>query len=326
MKYAIPKRDGNEHRLDKRPRIFVPAMLFLASGMVFAQAMYKYQDDNGQWIFTDRAPREEQKVEILDLPTGRQAPGVTVTTSLSGRQISFNARNDYVVPVEVVLGLDELRNLELPRPDQSMRWVVGPRSDLRLLQLGAVDDNIAPEAIFRFVWLPGEPEPQYDADHMYRAPFAVANDYPISQAFPTGITHLTPDSYYAVDVAMPIGTDIYAARAGTVFEVASSNFRGGTDPEQNTASANIVRIMHDDGSHAVYAHLNWNSIRVRPGDRVERGQYIADSGNTGFSTGPHLHFVVMVNRGMRLVSVPVLFEGPNLTSIEPVTGNTLVAY
>jgi murein DD-endopeptidase MepM/ murein hydrolase activator NlpD len=312
--------------LDKRLLFLVAAVLLQTSGITAAQALYKYQDANGEWVFTDRRPPEEQSAEILDLPTGRTTPTVTVTTSLSGRQVRLNAHNDYVVPVEVVLALDHLTNLELPRPDQSMRWVVGPQSDLVLLSLDAVDDNIAPEAEFRFLWIPGDPDAQHDADYLYRAPFAVARDYPITQAFPVGITHLTPDSYYAVDVAMPIGTDIYAARGGIVFEVASTNYRGGTDPEKDMASANLVRIMHDDGSHAVYAHLNWNSIRVRPGDRVERGQYIADSGNTGFSSGPHLHFVVMVNRGMRMVSVPVFFEGPNHTPIEPVSGNSLEAY
>jgi len=312
--------------LDKHLRILIQVVLIITSGTVFAQAMYKYQDENGEWIFTDRPPPKDQLAEVLDLPTGLKTPTVTVTTNLFDRRISFNARNNFAVPVAVALGLEELINLELPRPDQSMRWVVTPHSDLELLELAAVDDNIAPEAIYRYVWLPGDPEAQHDVNHLYRVPFALASDYPITQTFPIGITHLTPDSYYAVDVAMPIGTAIYAARAGIVFEVASSNFRGGTDPDQDMASANIVRIMHDDGSHAVYAHLNLNSVRVRPGDRVERGQYIADSGNTGFSSGPHLHFVVMLNRGMRLVSVPVLFEGPNLAPIKPVTGNTLLAY
>lgn len=312
--------------LARRLCALTPMVLILVSGTVFAQAMYKYQDKNGAWIFTDRAPPEEQVAEVLDLPTGPVSPTVTVTTNLFDRQLSFIAHNNYDVPVEVVLALDKLHNLELPRPEQSLRWVVEAKSDLVLMQLRAVEDNVAPQAEYRYLWVPGDPNELHDDNYLYRVPFAVARDYPITQAFPIGITHLTADSYYAVDLAMPIGTGIYAARGGTVFEVASSNFRGGTDREKDMASANVVRIMHDDGSHAAYAHLNLNSVRVRPGDRVERGQYIADSGNTGYSTGPHLHFVVMVNRGMRNVSVPVLFEGPNQAAIEPITGNSLIAY
>lgn len=326
MKFNGQMMAGTGCPLARRLRYFVPAMLILFGGTVFAQAMYKYQDENGAWIFTDRPPPEEQVAEVLELPTGQKPPTVTVSTNLFDRQISFIAHNNYDVPVEVVLALDKLHNLELPRPDQSMRWVVGAKRDLVLLQLRAVDDNIAPAADYRFIWLPGDPAAVHDENYLYRAPFAVAGNFPITQAFPVGITHQTPDSYYAVDLAMPIGTGIYAARAGTVFEVASTNFRGGTDPDKDMASANVIRIMHDDGSHAAYAHLNLNSVRVRPGDRVERGQYIADSGNTGFSTGPHLHFVVLVNRGLRAVSVPVMFEGPNQASIEPQTGNTLLAY
>ena len=70
----------------------------------------------------------------------------------------------------------------------------------------------------------------------------------------------------------------------------------------------------------------WNSIRVQPGDEVERGQYIADSGNTGFSSGPHLHFAVLKNVGMRIESVAVMFAGPNWSEVQPKAGNTLTAY
>jgi len=312
--------------LDKRNRLFVTATLLLTSGMALGQLMYKYQSDAGELVFTDRPPPDQQRVEIRELPTGSVSPTVTVTSRVSGRRISIVAHNNYVVPVEVILALDELRNLVLPPPDQTLRWVLAPKSDRVLMELDAEADNIAPDVKFRYVWVPGDPGVSHDDEQLYRAPFAVAREYPISQAFPIGITHLTPNSYFAVDIAMPIGTDVYAARGGIVFEVASTNFRGGIDPDEDMASANVVRIMHDDGSHAVYAHLNWNSIRVRPGDRVARGQYIADSGNTGFSTGPHLHFAVLVNRGMRLVSKPVMFEGPELTPVQPTTGNLLLAY
>ena len=76
----------------------------------------------------------------------------------------------------------------------------------------------------------------------------------------------------------------------------------------------------------MYAHLNRSSIRVRPGDRVTRGEYIADSGNTGFSTGPHLHFAVVRNAGGHLESVPVSFEGRNASRVVAATGQVLTAY
>ena len=125
---------------------------------------------------------------------------------------------------------------------------------------------------------------------------------------------------------MPIGTDIVAARAGVVFAVASTNFRSGLNPEIDGPAANVVRILHDDGTYAIYAHLNTNSIRVKPGDVVERGQYIADSGNTGFSSGPHLHFAVVRNVGLEVASVPVTFLGQNSDGIVPASGNVMTAH
>ena len=296
------------------------------TGVAFGQALYKYQDENGDWIYTDRPPADEQIVEIRDLPTGAKPPTVSITTRLVDGEFQFVARNDFYAPVEVVLALDELTNVEYPAADQVMRWIVDPRSEFELLSLAAIGDGEAPAAKFRFMALHGDPRSRHSPRRAYRAPFTVASDYSITQAFPLGVTHKTLDSRHAVDIAMPIGTDIHAARGGIVFEVASTNFRGGVDPDRDAAAANIVRILHDDGTHAVYAHLNWNSIRVQPGDEVERGEYIADSGNTGFSSGPHLHFAVLRNRGMRMESVPISFEGRNSAEIQPTAGNTLTAY
>jgi len=304
---------------------FAVTILMLA-GAAIGQALYKYQDENGNWIYTDRPPPEEQNVEIRDLPTGARPPTVTVTTRLVEREFQFIARNDYYAPVEVVLALDELTNIQYPAADQVMRSIVDPRSEFKLLALPAIGNGQEPAARFRFVSLLGDPRSRHNPQQPYRAPFAIANDFRITQAFPVGVTHNTADSRYAVDIAMPIGTDIHAARGGVVFEVASTNFRGGVDPARDAAAANIVRILHDDGTHAVYAHLNWNSIRVQPGDEVERGEYIADSGNTGFSSGPHLHFAVLRNAGMRMESVPIVFAGPNSAEIGPAAGNTLTAY
>jgi len=335
MKFEKQIKAGNELRSARKlssgrrvsgVQLTFAITILILGGTALGQALYKYQDENGDWIYTDRPPSDDQTAEIRDLPTGAKPPVVTVTTRRVDNQFQFVARNDYYAPVEVVLGLDELINVQYPAADQVMRWLVDPRSEFELITLPVIGDDQEPSARFRFVYLHGDPRSRHNPPRPYRAPFAVANDYSITQAFPLGVTHNTVDSRYAVDIAMPVGTDIHAARRGVVFEVASTNFRGGIDPERDAAHANIVRILHDDGTHAVYAHLNWNTIRVRPGDTVERGEYIADSGNTGFSSGPHLHFAVLQNVGMRTESVPIVFEGPNSLEIPPATGKTLTAY
>lgn len=319
---------GSADRLAKRSLtgLLVALLLITVGNGSFAQLLYKYRGPDGEWIYTDRAPEEKTQVEIRELPLGMTDPRVTVYHEFTNGQFNLIARNEYYAPVEVILALDSLDNITFPRPEYKNRWVVGPRSRSLLMQLDLIELDLAADASYRHVWLPGDPESEHAPSEPYRAPFAIANRYTISQAFPIGITHQTPDSYYAVDIAMPIGTNVYAARAGTVFEVASTNFRGGIDPERDLPAANVIRILHDDGTYAVYAHLNWNTIRVQPGDTVKKGEYIADSGNTGFSTGPHLHFAVIRNKGLRLESVPVEFEGQNNQAIAPATGNVLVAY
>lgn len=310
----------------KSSGFLISAILLIISGISLGQALYKYKGTDGEWVYTDRAPEEEATAEVRELPTGTKKAEVSVKHRLAGRQIQFYATNEYHAPVELLLELDVIENIGLPSPDQSMRWLLPPLSRTELLQLDALDEVGVPYISYRFIYLYGDPEAEHLADEPYRAPFAIARKFTISQAFPMGVTHNAADSYYAVDIAMPVGTNVYAARGGTVVEVASTNFRAGPNPEEEGAAANLVRIMHDDGTFAVYAHLNWNTIRVQPGDEVARGEYIADSGNTGFSTGPHLHFAVLRNRGLHLESMPIVFEGPNKTEITPEFQTELVAY
>jgi murein DD-endopeptidase MepM/ murein hydrolase activator NlpD len=155
--------------------------------------------------------------------------------------------------------------------------------------------------------IPG-PAGAHPEDAPYRLPFANV-PVRIDQGFEGPVSHHDLANRYALDFALPVGTPVLAARAGRIIQVESGFHEGGTDPRL-VALANQVRILHRDGSMALYGHLAADSVRVRSGEWVEAGAHLADSGDTGFSTGPHLHFVVQVNAGMRLAAIPFRMTGP----------------
>jgi murein DD-endopeptidase MepM/ murein hydrolase activator NlpD len=98
-----------------------------------------------------------------------------------------------------------------------------------------------------------------------------------------------------IDLAAPAGTDVYAARDGTVVEAGTSPILG-----------KYIVIAHDASWSTVYGHLS--AIRVRLNDKVESGMIIGNVGSTGESTGPHLHFEVRI-RGEARDPEPLLPQG-----------------
>lgn len=301
-------------------------LIFAINESAYAQTLYKYRGADGEWIYTDRQPDEGEISEVRKLQARKPETSVSVTHEVDGRTISLMASNQFYAPVELSLDIQETSGLRFPESEREFRWTLPARSETVLLSFDALSTNDAPSIQYQFTYLPGDPKATHRPTTAYRVPFAIASDFPVSQAYPDTATHGSPDSFHAVDIVMPIGTDIFAARAGVVFDVASTNFRTGQDVLRDGPAANVVRILHDDGTYAIYAHLNWNTIRVRPGQRVARGEYIADSGNTGFSSGPHLHFAVLQNRGLWTESLPIVFEGANATAVSVATGAILTAY
>jgi hypothetical protein len=328
MKYGAQKMAGRVPiSVRSRRRLVLLALLGCAvCGSASAQALYKYRGDDGEWIYSDRPPDDGQAIaEVRNLTPTSPKSGIRIDYEVVGSGIRLIATNEYFAPVELALRFETIRGLEFPHPDDPLRWLVPPRSAMPLVRLGRLDGAVQPTLEYRYEYLIGDPQARHRPAQPYRVPFAIASDHTISQAYPDMITHNTPDSQYAVDIAMPVGTDVFAARDGVVFDVTAGNFKGGADAA-NMSLANVVRILHDDGTYAIYAHLNWNSIRVRVGDVVERGEYIADSGNTGYTSGPHLHFAVVRNVGMMMESVPVRFVGADSNPIAPATGRALTAY
>ena len=125
---------------------------------------------------------------------------------------------------------------------------------------------------------------------VYCLPFLRGNSYTVSQGY-GGPTHQGSD-YYAVDFVMPEGTPVYAVQEGIVMRV-EQNFtdRGLTDDLKTKANAILVR--HNDGTVANYGHLQKRGSIVQQGQKIQKRQLIGYSGNTGYSTGPHLHFAIL---------------------------------
>lgn len=91
-------------------------------------------------------------------------------------------------------------------------------------------------------------------------------------------------NHNGIDIAAPIGTPIVAAEDGTVIKAGPA-----------TGFGNWVVVDHGNGLTTVYGHMYARGIHVDVGDEVKRGQQIAEVGDAGWSTGPHLHFEVRIN-------------------------------
>jgi hypothetical protein len=109
---------------------------------------------------------------------------------------------------------------------------------------------------------------------------------------------------YALDWKVPEGTVVVAARAGRVLDLREDS-DSGCGEVSCADQANFLVLDHGDGSFGQYWHLQQDGALVEVGEIVGRGQPIALSGNTGWSTGPHLHFQV---RDTLDQSLPLYFE------------------
>jgi len=288
-----------------------------ACGPASAQ-VYRYKDERGNWVYTDRPPAAGQAAESVRTKAEPASPRIVVEPRTAGGSLGMVAVNECRCPVEFAIKVKGADGQE-----RVAKAVVPERSQLLLLDMPTPPGT--GKVAFDYGYVIGEPGAVHAPSRPYRAPFAISQAFTVSQAPPTAITHTDPSSRNAIDIAMPVGTAVHAAREGLVINVAHKFFRSGLTPQFGD-EANFVQVLHDDGTTAIYAHLQMDTIRVRPGQRVERGEYIANSGNTGFSSGPHLHFVVVRNAGFRSESVPVSFAGPGGEGVTARTGRTLTAY
>jgi hypothetical protein len=164
----------------------------------------------------------------------------------------------------------------------------------------------------------GNKDAVHDDNWIYQLPYKVGKTFRVTQGYHGVFSHIGPDEY-AIDWKMPVGTPVYAARGGIVVKAKDDSNQGGPDRKYEDC-ANCVLIRHSDGTIGIYAHLKKGGCKVKVGDRVNTGDLIALSGNTGFTSGPHLHFSVFKTRnGRERLSLPVKFQTEDGVSLELVT-------
>ena len=296
--------------------------LLASASRAAAQSPVKYRDAAGHWTFTDQSGAAASGGEPLNVSHAAAGLHISVQRLDTPEGTRLLVSNGCLCPVTVQATVAES---SLPEIRAGSVWHAALAAGGTATLLEAPAGSGARTLRYRWTAVLGAPGAVHQPPRPYRAPFALGATFMVSQAYPVHVTHATPDSRYAVDIALPDGTPVYAARAGLVINVRHDAFVGAADPAL-LDQANVIEILHDDGTIACYAHLHWDGIRVHVGQHVVRGEYIADSGNTGFTSGPHLHFAVWRNAGAAEVSVPLEFEGPGGVAVTPATGTPLTAY
>jgi hypothetical protein len=166
----------------------------------------------------------------------------------------------------------------------------------------------------------GDPETaDHDDDFQYLFPFEHGTKHRITQGYNGDFSHFG-ENQYAIDFNMDEGTPVYAARDGIVVRVKEDSRVGG--PSMAYADrGNAIMVAHADGSFGNYVHLRYRGAEVEVGDEIDAGQLIGYSGNTGVSSGPHLHFDVRLPQANgRMQSIPFLFRGADGNAVQPREG------
>lgn len=252
----------------------------------------------------------------------RQNKSVKVITRREGDVTHFYVRNDEYCEVTMTFNM-ALTNLkgDVPFPYTT---AVPARQTTEVFSLSPV----APDAHWKYSYTNyyklGSNRAQHDDSYVYLLPYAPGTRHTVTQGYNGKYSH-TGSNRYAIDWQMPEGTAVYAARGGVVVRVKQDSDTGGASMTYDPYN-NYVLIRHADGTLGHYCHLEKGGCVVKVGQRVMAGQLIAHSGNTGFSTGPHLHFCVFKTKnGRERVSIPVEFKTATAPAITLVSNHSYQA-
>ena len=251
------------------------------------------EESNDQFCKKDQVKIEQRRIGeseiLLAQPQDLEDATITITYALD------NMKASHPSPYTV-----DLKTLRQQNTNEVIRFT---RIDKER------PDHWSWHVSYRFGNMGGQP----DLDYVYELPYK-NEKHEVEQTYFGKFSHQKGTSEeYAVDFRMAVGTSVCAMRAGRVVAFRQDSDRGGAN-EKYKPCDNYVVIRHADGSYGMYAHLQLNGVIVRLGQEVEAGQPIALSGNSGYSSGPHLHFDVFTPvDGTTIKTVPFVCRAGDKT-------------
>lgn len=289
--------------------IIILGLLVSCLTISYAGKMYKFKDSNGNWVFSDQPPQKNLSFETLKYSQDKKpTTKVKLYNVESDEGYTLYAKNLFYAPIEI--------GFTSPFTQETIRKVILARESGVLLE----SETKVPKVNYQ--WALGDPNSVAE-DYSYHAPFFSPKGHRITQAFNGKFSHTNEYNRYAVDIAMDIGTYITAVRAGTVIWVKDNYHMSGTT-QYFLDKANGIKVLHDDGTFSSYAHILMDTALVKEGDQVIVGQRLARSGSSGFSTGPHLHFSIIKNSGLKNIAIPFKFLDNKGQVFTPKSAMTMV--
>lgn len=247
-------------------------------------------------------------------------PGVRVTAERSETTVRIFVETSNCLDITLTVTPDvQNAHSSVPLP---VTLDTRGRNRVEVVTLRRADPNKPWRYSYRYSWRYGGRGGRPDQT-VYALPFAAGTPRHLLQGYGGRYSHQAGSpNEHAHDWVMPEGTIVLAARAGLVVGVRQDSRAGGPS-EQFKNCANYVIIRHDDDTYAEYLHLQPGGVIVRLGDRVEAGDAIAHSGNTGWSTRPHLHFSVFRGLdGQKRETLPVKFRTRDGAVVSLQSGHT----
>jgi murein DD-endopeptidase MepM/ murein hydrolase activator NlpD len=214
------------------------------------------------------------------------------------------ANNNEYCPVSVEFNFN-LKNLKSSKNNQRIFVIPAQAKKFKVLELNIKEKNEAYGFNYNIAYNIGNHFLSENSKSFeYDLPFPTSKSYSIYQGYNGKFSHQNKN---ALDFDMPIGSKILAVRKGIIIKVVDKYNRSCPTSNCNRYN-NFVTIYHEDGTFAEYTHIKYKGSAVKVGQKIEKGELIAYSGNVGWSTGPHLHLEIFTQNIKDRKTLPVKFR------------------